>query len=212
MGKIMSHKSGALLLLVLLITLVASYALTKTSLAGKTTAKAGSTVTMKRILAVNGAEPKIEWLSVRATRSDGNFVERRTDASGKEIYLAFSHEGRFLLKDRSGEKLVQMSAYDGSASYTEAGLLKSPDLRKMNPIEYVQNEKCYVSRIKEELETGSYQDFYFSPNFNFPLKMVTKWDTGEETMTAVSIAYGEPDNALFHNLPLHLPIVGKPAK
>ncbi len=190
---------------------VVAYALSKTNQDAKV-AKTGFTVVQKRITVLAGATPKVDWVSVRASQSNGNFVEKRTDASGKVIYLGFNHEGQFLAQYNGDTKLVPVSNYNAEASgYSEAALQTDSRLRKGNPNEWVQGEKCYVLRIKED-EDGGYEDFYFSPKFNFPLGIIRKGGGNEQSMITVSIAYGEPDLALFQGLPVHLPIEPRPVR
>jgi hypothetical protein len=190
---------------------VVSYALSKTNQEAKA-ARIGYTVVQKRITVVDGAPPKVDWISVRASRSDGNFVEKRTDSSGKVIYLGFTHEGQFLAQYNGDAKLARVSDYNPEASgYSETALQSDPRLRKGNPNEWVQGEKCYALRIKED-EDGGYQDFYFSPKFNFPLGIIRKSGNNEQSLITVSIAYGEPDPALFYDLPVHLPIEPRPTR
>lgn len=193
----------------LLIIGVGSYAMVKAWKSPEASHQ-GYTLVQQSIVSLPGKGPVIDFVSVRYMRSDNNFVETR-ERGGDRFYLAFSRENKFLRKSEDGSHLIQVGQYNPMGGWTEEGLSHDPALRKTQPIEWISGVKCYVIRAVDDESTT--EDLYIAPSLKAVLQIVhqDKRSARTTTLKTVSLVYGEPEAAIFANLPTNLPIEPGPS-
>lgn len=163
-------------------------------------------VQRQSVINPGSSEPVIIFEATRYRRSNGDFVEIRTK-DGKDFYLAFSHQGKFLNRNYQQDYLTEISKFrpDLLEMKSEEAMLKSSLIRKEEPTAIIEGIKCYVLREEKD---GVVRDTYLAPSLGTILKMayVNNKLGASLNLDTLSITYGEPDNKVFDNLPINLPI------
>jgi hypothetical protein len=202
--NLLKSKIYFLFSLLILITGMSAYTIVRAKRNSATLQRGGYTLVQYLTHTYPDQREEIRFISVRHLSSDGNFVETR-ERNGKQSYMAFSNNGKFFTKDYASESLYQIGVYNPEAGLQEEALMRSAQLRKDNPIEWVSGIKCYVMHIEDKDVS---KDIYLAPAINAMLQYVyvNKHTNVVSTLRTVSITFGDPDKKNFEDLPIHLPV------
>jgi hypothetical protein len=160
------------------------------------------TLVSVRKMTFPGRAPVIDEVSIRSTKSTGEFIEERLIANQKVIHLW--RDNQFLRYDPDQSKLTLISEdkQGQNSGWTEAGLRASKPFHRE---ETVLGVKTFVMRIPQG--DDGYLDNYVAPSLQVVIKRVQRTPQIEMVIEPISLTYGEPDEVVFARVPRNLPVV-----